>query len=300
MNRATWLSIILAGTVAFAGCGDDREGERQEAPPSAEGRPAGEGKQALIEETRSRIAAAGSALELYCLHLGAYPTADQGGLRALVRRPDYADEQKAEMWRGPYLSEEKIRDAWGNELRLTVAGDEAAGVVPRALHLWSAGPDGRDGTGDDIRGWQATLPEPQAPPAAKEPQAPPAAEEPQTRPAAEEAKQPELEVIDEPVHFFCEQCMKEFTIPRQEYYSALSEDDEDGRADCRLCGARRGAYPMTKCPKCGKYYLSARQKAIIDSMAEKGQLPRNIGQIPDRCPHCGTDRIEFLRRRTGT
>jgi DNA-directed RNA polymerase subunit RPC12/RpoP len=101
---------------------------------------------------------------------------------------------------------------------------------------------------------------------------------------------------DPDMHFKCGACGGEFTIPREQYYSAEREqEDEAGRIDCKLCGARESAYPMTKCPNCGKYYLSERQKAIIDSMADRGQPPRNIGQIPDKCPHCGTDRIQWLR-----
>ena len=90
---------------------------------------------------------AASAVEMYELDMKQWPSEDEG-LRALVTRP--TDDRLAEMWSGPYLRDGVIPvDPWGNELRyarLTATGD---GIGPR-FHVFSYGPDGQEGTDDDI------------------------------------------------------------------------------------------------------------------------------------------------------
>ena len=60
-------------------------------------------------------------------------------------QPD--DEQDAARWRGPYIKDpEKLKDAWGRELIYQCPGE----VNDESYDLRSRGPDGEDGTDDDI------------------------------------------------------------------------------------------------------------------------------------------------------
>ena len=58
-------------------------------------------------------------------------------------------------WRGPYLKEEPT-DAWGNKYNYQISqpGTPEADLTP--YKLWSNGPDGMDGTDDDIKNWSDT------------------------------------------------------------------------------------------------------------------------------------------------
>ena len=76
---------------------------------------------------------------LFELHVGRMPTS----LDELVNPP--ANPAEAEKWAGPYV--EKIPlDPWDNAYQF-----ESDGVnKPR---IWSFGPDGQNGTQDDIGNW---------------------------------------------------------------------------------------------------------------------------------------------------
>ncbi len=82
-------------------------------------------------------------LELYRQHVGAYPVS----LDVLVTCPVEFD---LDAWGGPYIADPaSLMDAWGNRLRYRNPGVHHA----NGYDLWSAGPDGVDGTKDDIRDW---------------------------------------------------------------------------------------------------------------------------------------------------
>jgi general secretion pathway protein G len=97
-----------------------------------------------IQITENMVASGGTIaqqLELYRMAVGSYP--DE--LRFLVEKPE--DEEAAEKWNGPYIdSADKLKDAWGNELKYKHPGD----VNEDSYDLWSIGPDEEDGTDDDI------------------------------------------------------------------------------------------------------------------------------------------------------
>lgn len=82
------------------------------------------------------------ALDLYELDAGKYPTTEQG-LAALRTTPT-----DAENWRGPYLKQEPI-DPWKHPYRYLHPGSRN----PRDYDLFSLGPDGIEGTTDDIVNW---------------------------------------------------------------------------------------------------------------------------------------------------
>ncbi len=93
-----------------------------------------------------QIAELSSALDVYRLETGGYPTTEQG-LDALVRAPAGIDQ-----WNGPYLRKKTVRrDPWGNEYHYRYPGDNGP------FDLYSLGADnmpGGDGEGRDISSWE--------------------------------------------------------------------------------------------------------------------------------------------------
>ncbi|MHC4777782.1 MAG: type II secretion system protein GspG [Planctomycetota bacterium] len=76
-------------------------------------------------------------------NLERWPTKIEG-LERLLKPVPGAEEQ---MWMGPYAKH--IHDPWGNRYRLAIPGEHN----PTFYDVWSAGPDGVDGTSDDIKNW---------------------------------------------------------------------------------------------------------------------------------------------------
>jgi len=120
--------LILLMGVAVVGYDKIREGAREDTT------------KALVNQTAG-------AVRLFDVNMNRYPTDDEG-LQALISKPD--EENEAAKWRGPYLVKGTIPvDAWGNELkyeRLESSGDE----VGPPFRVFSYGPDGQEGTEDDI------------------------------------------------------------------------------------------------------------------------------------------------------
>lgn len=82
------------------------------------------------------------ALDLFEVDIGKYPTPEQG-LAALRTAP-----AEVENWRGPYLKQEPT-DPWGRPYRYAFPGTHN----PLDYDLFSLGPDGVEGTADDIGNW---------------------------------------------------------------------------------------------------------------------------------------------------
>ena len=102
---------------------------------------------AKVAITGSRICPSGvsTRLELYRVHMGTYPES----LRELIEPPGCVDEPPRK-WGGPYVTDlEDLRDGWGRRLRYQFPGVHH----PDRYDLWSVGPDGVDGTDDDIGNW---------------------------------------------------------------------------------------------------------------------------------------------------
>ncbi len=87
-----------------------------------------------------------SALDVYRLEVGRYPSSDHG-LVALIEKPG-----DAEQWNGPYLRKKTIRkDPWGYDYHYKSPGENGA------FDLYSLGSDntsGGEGEDRDVLGWE--------------------------------------------------------------------------------------------------------------------------------------------------
>jgi general secretion pathway protein G len=84
-----------------------------------------------------------TALKTYKNDTGAFPTTRQG-LKALVEQPDNVNN-----WKGPYLSADALKDAWGISYQYAFPGRHGAAKYD----AWSMGPDQKNATADDIGNW---------------------------------------------------------------------------------------------------------------------------------------------------
>ena len=58
-----------------------------------------------------------SSLDTYRLNIGRYPTEEDGGLLALLKKPEYENERLGAKWSGPYVKKDTaLTDPWGNQL----------------------------------------------------------------------------------------------------------------------------------------------------------------------------------------
>jgi general secretion pathway protein G len=85
-----------------------------------------------------------TALDLYELDNGTYPTTEQG-LKALITQP--TGHPLPQKWSGPYLKKPPI-DPWNNPYQYRFPGSQNTDY-----DLFSYGPDGQEGGGDDITNW---------------------------------------------------------------------------------------------------------------------------------------------------
>lgn len=93
---------------------------------------------------RSQIEMLGAALDAFRLHVGRYPTS-QEGLAALWERPASAPST----WRGPYLRRAVPVDPWGHAYVYEGPGTQAE-MTYRVTSLGADGKRGGDGEAGDI------------------------------------------------------------------------------------------------------------------------------------------------------
>lgn len=104
-------------------------------------------KKANINAAKAQIGLFKSPLEMYALDLNGYPTTEQG-LAALVEAPgDLEDPTK---WKNPYLNSAIPQDPWGHDYQYASPPTRNKNGFP---DIWSLGPDGEEGTEDDIGNW---------------------------------------------------------------------------------------------------------------------------------------------------
>ncbi len=83
-------------------------------------------------------------LMTYKMAMGNYPSTEQG-LTALLKAPD----NNSEKWKGPYIKN-LPDDPWGNPYMYRCPAQKSN----EGYDIWSMGPDGKDGTDDDIGNWK--------------------------------------------------------------------------------------------------------------------------------------------------
>ena len=88
----------------------------------------------------------GTALDLFHLEVGRYPTTSEG-LEALIEKPS-----GARFWNGPYLKKKVVRlDPWGNDYIYRSPGDHGAYDL---ISLGADNSEGGDGENADIVSWE--------------------------------------------------------------------------------------------------------------------------------------------------
>ena len=100
-------------------------------------------KDAKISAAKTSIAAFTTALEAFEVDMGRYPNSTEG-LSVLRVPPGDATD-----WKGPYVQKDIGNDPWNNPYVYRYPGQHN----PNGYDLFSMGPDGKEGGGDDIDNW---------------------------------------------------------------------------------------------------------------------------------------------------
>jgi general secretion pathway protein G len=96
---------------------------------------------------QAQIQLLATALDLFHLDVGRYPTEEEG-LKVLYQRPDTMPS-----WSGPYLDKPPPKDPWGRDYNYKCPGEHAP------YDLWSWGADGQpegEGENADITNWESS------------------------------------------------------------------------------------------------------------------------------------------------
>ncbi len=107
----------------------------------------GQSQKAKLVTTQHQIDSYKTALGVYELDNGVFPTTEQG-LQALITQPSGVTLPN---WKGPYLDPPIIRpDPWGHPYVYKYPGTK----IPNGYDIFSPGPNGIEGDDDDIGNWQ--------------------------------------------------------------------------------------------------------------------------------------------------
>lgn len=104
-------------------------------------------KKANINAAKAQVGLFKSPLEMYALDLNSYPTTEQG-LASLVEAP--ADLEDPTKWKNAYIDSAIPKDPWGHDYQYESPPTRNKNSFP---DIWSLGPDGEEGTEDDIGNW---------------------------------------------------------------------------------------------------------------------------------------------------
>jgi general secretion pathway protein G len=99
-------------------------------------------EQALKDAAKGQLGTMKTAISTYQIHTRKMPT----DLNELIDKP--TDTKVADRWHGPYLDRKPV-DPWDNDYKIASPGKHN----PDSYDIWSLGPDGQDGTADDIGNW---------------------------------------------------------------------------------------------------------------------------------------------------
>jgi general secretion pathway protein G len=97
---------------------------------------------AKIGTTKQYVETLSTATEAFHLNVGQYPSS----LQDLLECPSGISTSK---WGGPYVRNLQKADPWQNEYRYEQRGQHNK----NGFDVWSIGPDGQDGSEDDIGNW---------------------------------------------------------------------------------------------------------------------------------------------------
>ncbi len=104
-------------------------------------------ERAKVDQAGLMIKAFATGVETYEAHIGMPPTTEQGLDALLNPPPDLSNPAK---WGGPYLRDNvNTLDPWENAYQYVSPGTRTRD----GFDVWSMGPDGMDGTEDDIGNW---------------------------------------------------------------------------------------------------------------------------------------------------
>lgn len=104
----------------------------------------GRAQEAKVQTAKGEIAGAyGTALQLYEIDCGRFPSTEEG-LSALK-------SSSVKGWKGPYIKTKSFNDPWGNPYQYKSPGTQNTDDYD----LYSYGPDGQEGGGDDITNWSS-------------------------------------------------------------------------------------------------------------------------------------------------
>jgi general secretion pathway protein G len=119
---------------------------------------------------QSQIKILMDCLKRYRYDMKEFPSTEQG-LKALIEKPSDLSDDKADRWDGPYTDSKEVpKDPWGHEYQYeyppthgssdssgsSTTGDSTKANPNDDPEVWSYGPDGEDGTEDDITSWKKT------------------------------------------------------------------------------------------------------------------------------------------------
>ncbi|NOY41557.1 MAG: type II secretion system major pseudopilin GspG [Planctomycetes bacterium] len=99
--------------------------------------------QANLKAVSAQVGMIKTPIDLYRLNMNKYPEE----LKDLWEEPE--DEDLVEKWGAPYI-DEIGEDPWGNDYQYRAEGE----MNPDGYDFWSDGPDGEEGTDDDIGNWK--------------------------------------------------------------------------------------------------------------------------------------------------
>ncbi len=111
----------------------------------------GSKKKADIDAAKTQIGLFRTALEKYALDMNTFPSSESG-LDVLVVEPSDVDEEQLANWAGPYITtsaKEAPRDPWGQKYYYVYPSTHDSEYPD----IWSAGPDTKEGTEDDVVNW---------------------------------------------------------------------------------------------------------------------------------------------------
>ena len=104
---------------------------------------AGRSEEARKTAARTDISMLEGQIDIFEQDCGRFPSNDEG-LAALVSAPPNAPK-----WKGPYIKRGVPNDPWGNPYAYRFPGQFNA----NGYDLFSFGPDGNEGGGDDVGNW---------------------------------------------------------------------------------------------------------------------------------------------------